>query len=74
MYKGTPIRPSADFLGETLKPEGTGTIYSKCWGKKVKTKNTWQGIQRKRELPPNKQKMKFITNKVASQNMLERLH
>ena len=29
MYKGAPIRLSADFLTETCKPEGSGKKYSK---------------------------------------------
>ena len=29
IYKGTPIRSTADFSAETTQPEGNGTIYLK---------------------------------------------
>ena len=31
MYKGAPIRLSADFSAETWRPEESVTIYLKCW-------------------------------------------
>ena len=34
-YRGAPIRLSADFSAETLKPEGSGMRYSKCLKEKI---------------------------------------
>ena len=41
--KGISIRLSVDFLAETLQARGNGMIDSKCWNKKLPTKNTISG-------------------------------
>ena len=54
MYKGTPIRLSADFSTETLQTQRSGMIYSKLW----KEKNLQPIIlYLEMEIKTNKQKM-----------------
>ena len=44
IYKGTPIRLSADYSAETLQARGSGMIYSKCLKKKTSNQDysTWK--------------------------------
>lgn len=39
-YKKNSINLSRDFQQKLYRPEGSGTIYSKCWKGKPVTKNT----------------------------------